>query len=74
MKTTSPNRVQDIVVPFELWSRMRAAIMRIGMGRVVCAGTPAYDPGLCDKKTVDKLIEDIQGHNASLNLSGDEPE
>jgi hypothetical protein len=62
---------QQIVVPIELWKRMRMAIFRIQMGREVCAGSPAYDPGLCDKAAVDKLIDDIQRHN--MELSNKEP-
>ena len=59
----SGNTLRGVVVPRELWERMRSAIFRIAMGREVCAGSPAYDPGLCDKAAVDKLVEDIQRHN-----------
>ncbi len=54
---------QQLVVPVELWKRMRSAVFRIAMGKEVCAGSPCYDPGLCDKAAVDKLVEDIQRHN-----------
>ena len=63
-KRAHRNTVKQIVVPRELWERMRSAIFRISMGREVHAGSAAYDPGLCDKVTVDKLVEDIQRHNA----------
>ena len=63
-KALSDGTLQDFVVPCELWERMRQAVFRISCGREVCAGSPAYDPGPCDKAAVDKLVEDIQRHNA----------